>query len=172
MGVSKLVLYACVAALAVGLGTTQAGAATSGTAFGSYAVTYRATNDATVAPSTWNYRVVAACRIGACTSLTMRVRLASETRERSTPAMMTWTGSLFRRAGHISGASSCAGTRRAVPRGYDVLYSETWRATRAANGRITRFAGRGRDRYVPNVAGRRGGCAPGVYMFAITARAH
>lgn len=163
-------LWAGVAATAAGAWAATAAAAPSA-AVGSYTVTYRATNDATVKPSTWNYRVVGACRIGSCTTLTMRVRLVSEARERSTPARMTWDGGAFRRSGRISAASSCAGRRKTVPGGYDVVYSEIWRPRSAAGGRVTRFAGRGRDRYVPNAAGRRAGCVAGTYMFAITARA-
>lgn len=164
------VVWACIVAVAACAGATAASAAPI-TAVGSYTVTYRATNAAAVKPSTWNYRVVGACRIGSCTTLTMRVRLASEARERTTPARMTWDGGAFRRSGRISAASSCAGRRKTVPGGYDVVYREIWRPAAAAAGRVTRFAGRGRDRYVPNAAGRRAGCVRGVYMFAITARA-
>lgn len=170
MRVATAVLLACVAAGAAGAWATTAAAAPS-TVVGAYSVTYRATNDDAVAPSRWNYRVVGACRIGSCTTLTMRVRLASEARERSTPARMSWDGSAFRRSGRISAASSCAGRRKTVAGGYDVVYSEIWRVRSTAGGRVTRFAGRGRDRYVPNAAGRRAGCVRGTYMFAITARA-
>lgn len=135
---------------------------------GTYGVTYRVTNAKNFRPTHWIFGVTAACA-SPCRSVSFRQRLISEKTWRSFILAYTWNGAGYaiapRVQRRISDCRSAAdGT---VRKGYDVTSTQTIRMAAVTNGRVVRFTGTGKDAYVPNAAGRKAGCAPGAYVFAI-----
>jgi hypothetical protein len=105
-----------------------------------------------------------------CRSVSFHQRLASEKAWRSFILTYTWNGAGYAVAPRVQrGISDCRGAGGAtVRKGYDVTSTQTLRVTTATNGRVVRFIGTGKDAYLLNAAGRKGGCAVGTYVFAIT----
>jgi hypothetical protein len=135
---------------------------------GRYAVTFRITNAKGISPTRWVFAPSSPCP-DPCRSFAFRVRLRTESTWRRTRLQFVWSGRAYVMKRHVlRGYADCRGSDgRTVRKGFDVGSTETLRVTRIVNSLVTVFNGTGRDSYVPNDAGRKAGCAPGSYTFAI-----
>lgn len=165
---ARVLAVSLVVSLALGAAPALA-APPKGAVTGRYLFTFTVTN-AKLAPGKLVVRVLDPCR-APCTSFRTQEREVGATRDRGgDPRDWTWNGKAFVFHGRLRGGGSCVGTKkRESPRGYDIVTTFRIRPTKVEDGRVTRFAGTGRDDYVVNGKGRRIGCVPGAYLYDIRA---
>jgi hypothetical protein len=139
---------------------------------GSYSFAFKITNVKNVKPTRWTYSVIKPCT-SPCRAVAFHLRLQTETTWRRTVQVYTWNGSDYAVAPRVQrGLAGCAGRGgTSVSKGYDVTSTISFHVTATAKGRVLRVAGTGTDSYVPNAAGKKAGCKPGSYVFAVNASA-
>jgi hypothetical protein len=112
-------------------------------------VTFRVTNAKGVKPSSWVYAARTRCPIP-CSPVSFRIQLQTAAKWRARPQVYVWGGTSYVSQSTTKIVADCRGDSGAVSKGYGVETRIELQMSRAIDGRVVAFGGRGTDSYIPN----------------------